>query len=108
MIWVNALWIATLLQQWAREYVETPKSSIELKHSARVRSLFFRGAKLYQISLLVEILPTLIHVSVYLFFGGLMITGNLSYNQHKCGHRRRCFRRTFRVGVCCVDHPPLH
>jgi Family of unknown function (DUF6535) len=86
MIWVNALWLislvlsvtsallATLLQQWARGYVETPKSSTELKHRARVRSLLFRGAKLYKISLLVEILPTLLHLSVYLFFGGLMIT----------------------------------
>ena len=86
MVWVNALWvmsfvlsitsafIATLLQQWARAYVETPKSSIELKHRARVRSLLFRGAKRYKISLLVEILPTLLHLSVYLFFGGLMIT----------------------------------
>ena len=86
MIWVNALWlislvlsvtsalIATLLQQWAREYVETPKSLIDLKRRARVRSLLFRGAKLYKISLLVEILPTLIHLSVYLFFAGLMIT----------------------------------
>ncbi|KAI0275583.1 hypothetical protein BGY98DRAFT_991840, partial [Russula aff. rugulosa BPL654] len=85
MIWVNALWmislvlsvtsalIATLVQQWAREYVEAPKSSIELKHCARIRSLLFPGAKLYQISLLVEILPTLIHLSVYLFFGGLKI-----------------------------------
>ncbi len=86
MIWVNALFlisfelsltsalVATLLQQWAREYVETPKSSIILKHRARVRSLLFQGTKLYKISLLVGILPTLIHLSVYLFFGGLMIT----------------------------------
>jgi uncharacterized protein DUF6535 len=86
MIWVNALWlisfevsltsalIATLLQQWAREYVETPKSSIDFKYRARVRSLLFQGTKLYKISLLVGILPTLIHLSVYLFFGGLMIT----------------------------------
>lgn len=51
-----------------------PKSSTELKHRARVRSLLYRGMKLYKISLLVEILPTLLHLSVYLFFGGLMIT----------------------------------
>ncbi|KAI0268968.1 hypothetical protein BGY98DRAFT_1101359 [Russula aff. rugulosa BPL654] len=39
---------------WARGYIETPKSSIELKR--------------------LEILPTLVHLSVYLFFGGLVIT----------------------------------
>lgn len=66
--------ITTLLQQWAREYVETPKSSIELKHRACVRSLLFRGAKLYLISLPAEILQTFLDFYVYLFFGGLMIT----------------------------------
>ena len=85
MIWVNALWmislvlsvtcalIATLLQQWARGYIETTKSSMELRHRARVRSLLFQGTESYRISLLVEILPTLLHLSVYLFFCGLII-----------------------------------
>jgi hypothetical protein len=61
---VTSALVATLLQQWAREYVETPKSSIELKHRARVRSLLFRGAKLYQISLLVEILNINVAIAV--------------------------------------------
>ncbi|KAI0275575.1 hypothetical protein BGY98DRAFT_991774 [Russula aff. rugulosa BPL654] len=55
---VTSALIATLVQQWAREY---------LKHCARVRSLLFPGAKLYQISLLVEILPTLF-TSLYTCF----------------------------------------
>ncbi|KAN0120649.1 hypothetical protein V8E52_004476, partial [Russula decolorans] len=86
MVWVNILWltslvlsltcalIATLLQQWARRYIQTPKSTDILRHRARVRSLLLVGARLYKIPLIVEILPTLLHLSVFLFFGGLVIT----------------------------------
>ena len=85
MVCVNALWlislvlsltcalIATLLQQWARRYSETPKSTSSLRHRARVHSLLLVGTKLYRIPLIVEILPTLLHISVYLFLGGLVI-----------------------------------
>jgi hypothetical protein len=85
MVWVNILWlislvlsltcalIATLLQQWARRYTETPKSSKVLKHRARVRSLLLLGTKSYKILLIVEMLPTLLHLSVYLFLAGLVI-----------------------------------
>ncbi|KAF8487723.1 hypothetical protein F5888DRAFT_1931339, partial [Russula emetica] len=86
MVWVIILWlislvlsltcalIATLLQQWARRYIETPKSSNVLRHRARVRSLLLGGTKLYKIPLIVEMLPTLLHLSVYLFLAGLVIT----------------------------------
>ena len=86
MIWVNALWlislvlsltcalIATLLQQWARRYTETPKNTSSPRHHARVHSLLLAGTKLYKIPLIVELLPTLLHLSVYLFLGGLVIT----------------------------------
>ena len=85
MVWVNILWlislvlsltcalIATLLQQWARRYIETPKSSGVMRYRARVRTLLLAGVKLYQIPLIAEMLPTLLHLSVFLFFGGLMI-----------------------------------
>ncbi|KAI0277158.1 hypothetical protein BGY98DRAFT_934564 [Russula aff. rugulosa BPL654] len=85
IVWVNILWlislvlsltcalIATLLQQWARRYVETPKSSGVVRYRARVRTLLLAGVKLYKIPLIAEMLPTLLHLSVFLFFGGLMI-----------------------------------
>ena len=86
MVWVNAMWlislvlsltcalIATLLQQWARRYIETPKYPNALRHRARVRSLLLVGTKLYKIPVIVEMLPTLLHLSVYLFLAGLVIT----------------------------------
>ena len=86
MILVIAMWLislilsltcallATLLQQWARRYIETPKYPDTLRHRARIRSLLVVGTKSYKIPLIVEILPTLLHLSVYLFLGGLAIT----------------------------------
>jgi hypothetical protein len=86
MVWVNAMWmislvlsltsalIATLLQQWARRYVETPKVPTEPNHRARVRWFLSSGMDVYKMRVLVELAPTLLHLSVYLFFAGLVIT----------------------------------
>ncbi len=85
IIWVNAMWlislvlsltsalIATLLQQWARRYVETPNVPSEPKHRARARWSLFLGTKVYKMRLAVEIAPTLLHLSVCMFFAGLVI-----------------------------------
>src|SRR5258708_36416901 len=85
IIWVNAMWlislvlsltsalIATLLQQWARRYVETPNVPSEPKHRARARWSLFLGTKVYKMRLDVEIPPTLLHLSVCMFFAGLLI-----------------------------------
>ena len=86
MVWVNILWlislvlsltcalIATLLQQWARSYIETPIAEDVPRHRARVRSLLIASVMWYKMPLIVEILPTLLHLSVFSFFGGLVIT----------------------------------
>ena len=85
MIWVNAMWlisfvfslasalIATLLQEWARRYVEIPDAQITPHYLARVRSFLFLGTELYKMRTIVRIGFSLLHLSVYLFFGGLVI-----------------------------------
>ena len=85
MIWVNAMWLmslvlsiisalfATLLQQWARRYVEMPKIPSEPNDCARVRSFLFLGTQTYRMRLAVETVPTLLHLSVFLFFVGLIV-----------------------------------
>ena len=85
IIWVNAMWlislvlsltsalIATLLQQWARRYVEMPHRPSDPKNRARVRSFLFFGTKLYKMRFAVKLAPTLLHLSVYLFFTGLVV-----------------------------------
>ena len=83
MIWANVLWltslvlslssalIATMLQQWARSYVETPKLS-DPNHCARVRSFLFLGTEIYRMQALSQLAFSLLHLSVYLFFAGLV------------------------------------
>ncbi|KAF8476435.1 hypothetical protein DFH94DRAFT_111485 [Russula ochroleuca] len=85
IIWVNSMWlislvlsltsalIATLLQQWARRYVEMPHRPSDPKDRARVRSFLYLGTGIYKIRFAVQIAPTLLHLSVYLFFAGLVV-----------------------------------
>jgi hypothetical protein len=85
MVWVNAMWlislvlsitsalIATLLQRWARRYIDTPKDLSNPNHRVRVRWFLKLGHDFYKTRLLAEVATTLIHLSVYLFFAGLVI-----------------------------------
>ena len=84
-IWVNSLWflslvisitcalLATLLQQWARRYLKVTQTRSSLHKRARIRSFFAEGVKKSHLSMVVEALPTLIHVSLSLFFAGLVL-----------------------------------
>ena len=84
-VWVNSLWflslaisitcalLATLLQQWARRYLKVTQTRSSLHKRARIRSFFAEGVKKSLLPLAVEALPTLIHVSLVLFFAGLVV-----------------------------------
>ncbi|KAI0260438.1 hypothetical protein BC834DRAFT_545285 [Gloeopeniophorella convolvens] len=82
---VNILWLtslllslacallATLLQQWARRYLQLTQSNYALHKRARVRAFFAEGVHRFQFETAVEALPALLHLSVALFFAGLII-----------------------------------
>jgi Family of unknown function (DUF6535) len=85
-IWVNSLWIlslvisitcallATLLQQWARRYVTVTQPLRSSPHKrARIRTFFADGVDKLHLPSAVEVLPTLLHTSLFLFFSGLLI-----------------------------------
>jgi hypothetical protein len=84
-IWVNVLWflsliisltcalIATLLQQWARRYLRVTGTRRSLDNRARVRAYFAKGVDNLHLRWVVEALPGLLHLSVFLFFAGLPI-----------------------------------
>ena len=85
-IWVNVLFLlslvisiscallATLWQQWARRYLYlTHHAAPRPEERARIRAFFKQGVDTMHISLAVEGLPTLLHLSLFLFFGGLGI-----------------------------------
>ena len=85
IVYVNILWLlsfllsttsalfATMMQQWGRIYMALPQTQSIPSHRARVRSFLFLGTKKYSMDSVVEIAPTLLHLSVFLFYIGLVI-----------------------------------
>jgi hypothetical protein len=84
-VWVNALWflslvisltcalLATLLQQWARRYLKISQPRYSLHKRARIRAFFSEGVEKCLLPWAVETLPTLLHISLSLFFSGLVV-----------------------------------
>ena len=68
-----ALW-ATSLQQWARRYLHRAQPArCSPEKRARMRAFFAKGVDKMHIPWAVEGLPALLHLSLFLFFGGLAI-----------------------------------
>ncbi|KAH9054800.1 hypothetical protein EDB87DRAFT_1795704, partial [Lactarius vividus] len=84
-VWVNSLWflslvvsltcalLATLLQQWARRYLKVTQSRYSPHKRARIRAFFAEGVNKYLLPWAVETLPALLHISLFLFFAGLVV-----------------------------------
>ena len=84
-VWVNALWflslaisltcalLATFLQQWARRYLRVTHSRYSPDKRARIRAFFAEGVEKCHLLFAVEILPALLHISLFLFFAGLVV-----------------------------------
>ena len=66
--------LATLIQQWARRYLRMAHRPRDSPHdAARIRAFFADGIEKFRFSWVVEAIPTLIHISLFLFFAGLLI-----------------------------------
>ncbi|KAH9071424.1 hypothetical protein EDB83DRAFT_2517226 [Lactarius deliciosus] len=84
-VWVNTLLflslvisiscalLATLLQQWARRYLKVTQPRYSPHKRARIRAFFFEGVDKFLLPWAVEALPTLLHVSLFLFFAGISV-----------------------------------
>ena len=84
-VWVNVLWflslvisitcalLATLLQQWARRYLKVTQPRYSPHKRARIRAFFAEGVDKFLLPWAVEALPTLLHLSLFLFFAGLAV-----------------------------------
>ena len=64
--------VATSMQQWARKYLEFVQYRGTPRKRARIRAYMFDGVKKFGFSQAVEIMPLQIHLSVFLFFAGLI------------------------------------
>ena len=68
-----ALW-ATSLHQWARRYIRlTQPARCSPEKRARMHAFFAEGVDNMHIPWAVEGLPTLLHLSLFLFFGALVV-----------------------------------
>ena len=83
---VSCALLATSLHQWARRYVRlTQPARCSPEKRARMRAFFSNGVDKMHIPWVVEALPTLLHVSLFLFFGGLVIfLFNIDHEIYAC------------------------
>ncbi|KAH9008216.1 hypothetical protein EDB83DRAFT_2235680, partial [Lactarius deliciosus] len=85
VVFINSVWflslvlsltcalMATLLQQWARRYRQIIQRNHAPDISAHIREYFYLGARKFRITGLVEALPFLLLLSVFLFFAGIVV-----------------------------------
>ncbi|KAI9442052.1 hypothetical protein BJY52DRAFT_463577 [Lactarius psammicola] len=85
VVFINSVWflslvlsltcalMATLLQQWARRYLQIVQRKYAPLHHARIHEFFAGGARRFGIFGFVEVLPLLLLLSVFLFFAGLVV-----------------------------------
>jgi len=64
--------IAMLMQQWVRRYLGLVRHYDAPHKRARMRAYIFRGTKVFKMTQAIEIIPTLLHISAFLFFAGLV------------------------------------
>ncbi|KAH9174534.1 hypothetical protein EDB89DRAFT_549142 [Lactarius sanguifluus] len=84
-IWVNTLWflslaisltcalLATLLQQWVRRYIKLTQARSSPHTRGRIRAFFSEGVDNFRLPRVVDALPILLHLSLFLFFAGLLV-----------------------------------
>lgn len=81
---VNAFWFlslcfglacalaAILVQQWARIYLQAIEHRPAPHKKARIRAFLFHGIESFGMKTVVEGIPTLMHIAVFLFLAGLV------------------------------------
>ncbi|TDL16744.1 hypothetical protein BD410DRAFT_901850, partial [Rickenella mellea] len=64
---------AVLVRQWARQYLRYPRSFSSTTEQARARQFLFENVEWWKMELVVETIPALLHISLILFFIGLLL-----------------------------------
>ncbi|KAJ7757192.1 hypothetical protein DFH07DRAFT_819578 [Mycena maculata] len=83
-LWCNAFWfislslsltcalLATLVEQWAREFLHKTEMRPSPVRRARIFSFLYFGLQRFRIHTIVDAIPFLLHASLLLFFAGLV------------------------------------
>ncbi|KAI9467266.1 hypothetical protein BJY52DRAFT_1077698, partial [Lactarius psammicola] len=69
---LNCALSATLMQQWARRYQELAQRRGAVHKHGRMRAYILDGIGRFRMAQAVATMPTLLHISVFLFFAGLV------------------------------------
>ncbi len=68
---LSAALLATLVQQWVRDYMHVFQRYSDPLKSARLRQYLHEGSEGWYMPVVAEAVPGLLHVSLFLFFVGL-------------------------------------
>ena len=68
---LTATLAATIVQQWVRDYMHIFQRYNHPLKRARVRQFLYEGAEKWYVPVVVDAVPALIHISLFLFFIGL-------------------------------------
>jgi hypothetical protein len=68
---LTAALAATIVQQWVRDYMHVFQRYTHPLKRARVRQFLYEGAEKWYMPVVVDAVPALIHISLFLFFIGL-------------------------------------
>jgi hypothetical protein len=63
---------ATLVKQWGRNYLREINRQLVAYKRAQLRTFLFQGTQKYGMVAIVDAIPTLLHLSLFLFFIGLV------------------------------------
>jgi hypothetical protein len=86
-----------LIQQWARRYERVSNPHYGPHKRARIRAFYKDGVEKWQIPNLVEALPMLLHISLFVFFAGLSV--------FLFGVHRTIFKAvTTLIGFCVISY----
>ena len=68
---LSAAFLAILVQKWVRDYMHVFQRYSNPLKSARLRQYLYEGSKGWYLPFAAEVVPGLLHVSLFLFFAGL-------------------------------------
>ncbi len=71
---LSAALLATLVQQWVRDYMHVFQLYSHPLKIARLRQYLYEGSEGWYMPVIAESVPGLVHISLLLFFGGLGIS----------------------------------
>ena len=98
--------LATSLQQWARRYMQiTRPAGRSPRDGARLRAFFMHGITKFHVPRTVEVLPALVHLSLFTFFAGLLVY--LSNISHTIFNVVICWVALLSVFYVCITFMPI-